>query len=311
MANNRGKINSEEIKKRLVNLNLLSIALPKLERPIFILSAPRAGSSLLYKILSHSPTVWTIGKESHEIFEKILKLHPANRGYHSNALGVEDADLSTAITVKINFLKQLKNRERQPLLNRVSTARMLEKTPKNALRIPFLNEIFPDAKFIYLYRHPHENISSIVAAWQSQKCVTYPQLPHWNYGLYWSMLLIPNWRELRHKPLIDIATAQWKIANQEIINNLELLDKKRWCAISYSDLIAHPQTEIQRLCDFAEIEWKNNLRAGKLPLTNSTITPPHPDKWRQHEEDLIRVLPQIKDTLNKIKEVTQLYTELP
>ena len=34
---------------------------------------------------------------------------------------------------------------------------MLEKTPKNSLRVPFLNAVFPQALFVYLYREPRES----------------------------------------------------------------------------------------------------------------------------------------------------------
>jgi hypothetical protein len=37
--------------------------------------------------------------------------------------------------------------------------RLLEKTPKNALRLPFLNALFPDAYYIYLYRDPLANLT--------------------------------------------------------------------------------------------------------------------------------------------------------
>ena len=44
--------------------------------------------------------------------------------------------------------------------------RFLEKTPKNALRVPFFARIFPDARFIFLWRDPRENIASIMQAWR-------------------------------------------------------------------------------------------------------------------------------------------------
>ena len=68
---------------------------------------------------------------------------------------------------------------------------MLEKTPKNALRIPFIRKTYPDALFVYLYREPRDNVSSIMEAWRSGRFVMYPDLPGWQ-GLPWSLLLIPG-----------------------------------------------------------------------------------------------------------------------
>ncbi|MEO1672044.1 MAG: aspartyl/asparaginyl beta-hydroxylase domain-containing protein, partial [Cyanobacteria bacterium J06631_2] len=157
----------------------IAATLPKFERPIFIVSAPRSGSSFLFETLAKSSSVWTIGGESHGIFESIPQLQPEHKGYKSNSLGIEDADLGTAVNVKLNFSQKLRDSQGNSLSREVSGVRMLEKTPKNALRIPFLNAIFPDALFIYLYRDPHENVSSIMEAWQSGRFVTYPNLPNW------------------------------------------------------------------------------------------------------------------------------------
>ena len=53
---------------------------------------------------------------------------------------------------------------RRPL----SRVRMLEKTPKNSLRVPFLARVFPEARFIYLYRDPRQVLSSMIEAWTTR-----------------------------------------------------------------------------------------------------------------------------------------------
>ena len=51
---------------------------------------------------------------------------------------------------------------------------MLEKTPKNALRLPFLARVFPEARFIYLHRDPRRVLASMMEAWTVG---TVPDLP--------------------------------------------------------------------------------------------------------------------------------------
>ncbi|MEM9273918.1 MAG: TIGR03032 family protein [Cyanobacteria bacterium P01_F01_bin.143] len=293
---------AQKTQKRSLHLQLISQSLPEFERPIFIVAAPRSGSTLLFETLAQSPSLWTIGGESHQVFESISKLHPAQRLYESNVLDAMDIDSDTITALKFNFTKLLKNRDGQTLPNTITKLRMLEKTPKNALRIPFLKTVFPDAKFIYLYREPQGNISSIIEAWQSQKFVTYPQLPNWE-GNPWSMLLIPGWRNLRGKSLGEIAAAQWYRANQEILKRLATLEKDRWCTVKYSDLISNPQQEIKRLSDFADIEWDCNLQSEKLPLSRYTLTPPDPDKWRKHEAEITKLLPNLQPLIKKVEEL--------
>ncbi len=130
--------------------------LPNFEKPIFVVSAPRAGSTLLFEILSQFPDVWSTGEENHELIERITELHPRAKNYDSNALTKKDYTPEIAEKLHKRFGKALLDRDRGRYLdlsenNRPSKIRFIEKTPKNALRIPFLKAVFPDALFIFLY----------------------------------------------------------------------------------------------------------------------------------------------------------------
>ena len=73
--------------------------------------------------------------------------------------------------------------------------RLLEKTPKNALRVPFLLEVFPDAQFIFPQSEPRANLSSMMQAWRAKGWVTYRQLPGWPGP--WSLPLPPGYERLQ------------------------------------------------------------------------------------------------------------------
>ena len=120
-----------------------SLTAHRFDRPIFVVGAPRSGTSLLFETLARSPTVWTVGGESHGVIEGVPGLHPANRGLDSNRLTRTDATPVTAERLRAAFLQELRDRAGQPLPPDVDGVRMLEKTPKNTLRVPFLNAIFP------------------------------------------------------------------------------------------------------------------------------------------------------------------------
>src|SRR5262245_27523249 len=61
-----------------------------LHRPVFIMSPPRAGSTLLFNVLADSRDAWTIGGESHRVIEDIPALDPRKRGFDSNRLTAHD-----------------------------------------------------------------------------------------------------------------------------------------------------------------------------------------------------------------------------
>lgn len=48
-------------------------------RPVFIVSPPRSGTSLLFETLARSPDLLSIGGESHQVIESVPGLHPAAR----------------------------------------------------------------------------------------------------------------------------------------------------------------------------------------------------------------------------------------
>jgi uncharacterized protein (TIGR03032 family) len=269
----------------------------RFDRPIFIVAAPRSGSSMLFELLSRSADVWTIGGESHQIFEGIPKLQPAAHDWDSNRLTAEDADPETIAALHEAFLGQLRDYAGQPPREHNRAIRMLEKTPKNALRIPFLAAAFPGARFIYLYREPAENISSIMEAWRSGKFVTYPELPG---GGAWSLALVERWRDLIGRPVAEIGAGQWMGANSQILDDLAAIPRGNWCGISYEEVVRDPQTAAQRLCAFAGIAWYQKVEQA-LPHSRYTLTPPDPEKWRSNEADMASVLPAAEPVADRAR----------
>lgn len=273
---------------------------PLFDRPIFIVSAPRSGSSLLFETLAKSPSLFTIGGESHAIIEGLPELRPEAHGWQSNQLTAADATAEVIEKLQAGFWAELRDSNgNRPAVGQ--KLRFLEKTPKNALRIPFLKAVFPDARFIYLVREPHEAISSILEAWRSNRFITYPNLPEWNGP--WSLLLIPGWQQLQNRPLGEIAAAQWDTTNRIILDDLQKLGCDRWCPVTYSDLVQAPQETIERLCEFAGIEWVEDLRYQPLPVARHSLTPPSPDKWQRNAAEIVPLMQSLRGTAERILEV--------
>ncbi len=249
----------------------------RFEPPLIILGAPRSGSSLVFETLAGSPDVMTVGGESHLQIESIPALRPAMRGFDSNRLDTHDATPETVDAIKRGFAEALRDRDgRAP---DGGTWRLLEKTPKNALRLPFLDAVFPDALYVYLYREPSENISSLIEGWESGRFVTYPDLPGWR-GRPWSFLLVPGWRDLAGQPLAAIAAAQWQRTQEILLDDFATIPVHRVHTIGYREFLADPAGHVARICAFAGI----------------TVSPPHADKWRRHESAIAPYMPALRAT---------------
>lgn len=273
------------------------------DRPIFIVCPPRSGSSLLFETLSLSPDVCTLGDESHRMIEVETAdgaLGAIARGYVSNRLEATDATPAIAGELRNRYRACVFDREGR---GRAGPIRLLEKTPKNALRIPFLSTVFPDAVFVYLYRDPRAVMASMMEAWESGRFRTYPDLPDWT-GLPWSLLLVPGWRDLIGKPLPEIVAAQWSTTTRILLDDLEALPAERVRVLRYEALLADPDAAIGGLCRALGLRW-DRILGNELPLARYTVTPPHPEKWRRREQEMQLLVPRIAGLQARAVQVLQ------
>lgn len=274
----------------------------RFDRPVFIVSAPRSGSTLLFETLAVNEALWTVGGESHGLIEGIAPLHARTRGFSSNRLTEADLTADIGAMLHANFVAKLVPGAGARSASPPPTVRFLEKTPKNSLRIPFFKALYPDAKFIFLHREPKANISAIIEAWRSGKFVTYPGLPGW-LGLRWSLLLIPGWQDLVGAPLELIAARQWRDTNETILSDLAGLPREDWTHVAYEDLLSDAQGTAARLFAFMGVPMDAASRhavANPLPAARYTLTPPSPDKWRTNEAAIARILSLTEGTARRI-----------
>jgi len=299
-----GRPEAEELRTRTISSQPLQNGRlsfrDRFEKPIFIVSTPRSGSTLLYETLQQAPDLYSTGDESHWIIESVEGLSPPQRSWSSNRLETEDANPEVAEALAESFYRHLTNREgRVPS----ARARMLEKTPKNALRVPFFDAIWPDANFIYLYRDVREAFHSMWEAWRSGGFVTYPQLPAWR-GAPWSMLLVPGWQRLNGMQIPEIVAHQWAITTETMLDDLEKVDPSRVEVVNYSAFLQSPQTEIERIATGVGLSWDRSLGEA-LPLSRTTISAPEPDKWRRIAQVIDVIWPIVQKADQRARDFLQ------
>lgn len=272
-----------------------------ISKPVFIVAAPRSGSTLLFETLAASSQLCTVGGEAHWLVEGIAELRPGAPGVNSNRLTAEHATPRVADDIREQILARLQDHAGQQLAE-PGPRRFLEKTPKNALRIPFFDRVFPDAQFIFLWRDPRENISSIMEAWRSGQWRTYPKLE--GFEGPWSLLLPPDWRAMNGKPLHEIAAWQWRRTNDIVMDDLRSLPAERWTVLTYTDLVRDPAIAVSKLCEFLQMPIDAMLGqrlAAPLPESRYTLTAPSADKWRKNEAEIEAVLPSVQATWERLQ----------
>jgi len=283
-------------------------------RPVFIVSTPRSGSTMLFNLLSQSPDFWTIGGESHGVYNQFPYLKAENENLDSGCLTKQHADNETSDSMRAIYLSAVRNRDNINYISAVKSGsneriRFLEKTPRNSLNIKFILQVFPDAKFIFLHRDARQNISSIIEAWnigkQTGQFVTFTNLPDWPLK-YWCLILPPGWRKYKNSSIAEIAAFQWKSCNDIILKNLSKIESDRWLSLTYQDLLDNPEKQLIRICEFSGVKFDERLQnatKNKIPLSQTTVSEPHPEKWKRHEDEILAILPQINNTIKKLSKL--------
>ena len=273
---------------------------PDYDRPLIIVAAPRSGSTALFETLAVTPQLTNPGGEAHWLVEGFQMFRPGAPGIDSNRLTADRLTPEIALAMKSRLAEKLVGPDNQRV--DAERVRLLEKTPKNALRIPFFNALFPDARFVFLWREPEENVSSILDAWRAGGWVTYPQLPGWDGP--WSMLLPPGWQALKGKPVPEVAAFQWATTNRIIMDDLEQIPAERRHVVRYSDFVADPAAVIRGVCAFAGLEFDAALSertGGDLPPSRHTLTPPEAGKWKKNAAEIEPLIPDLQPVMERLR----------
>ena len=276
-----------------------------LPEPLIIVSAPRSGSTLVFEQLIQLEGMWSIGGESHAIFREFPMLRAENGALDSMTLGRAHAPPQIADLFKRLFLLFARDHHGQryfdqPPAQRPAQLQLIEKTPRNALNIPFLLEVFPTARFLFLHRAPREGVASLIEAWtlglQTGRFVTFRGLPDWHLP-GWCFLLPRGWRDLKGKSIAEIAAFQWTKSNEAIMAGLSDVPRERWTSLNYQSFLDDPTAALQNVLTFLGSDRQvQALSAGNIPLSRTTVSQPSPDKWRRYEAEITPLLPKLEAT---------------
>ena len=192
--------------------------------------------------------------------------------------------------------------------DRETRIRLLEKTPENCLRLPFLLALFPDACVIYLTRDGRSNINSLIEGWKQPHLFPGYEVPE---SLHipgytrdrWAFALIAGWQELASNPLEEICAWQWVRCNEAVLaHRHQTQGQVPYLTIRYEDLISDPSLVLSRVAAFLEIDFEKNLGhfARHLPQINVVSTPDR-EKWRRENPKAVqRILPLIEPMMHTL-----------
>jgi len=210
----------------------------------FLLSTPRAGSTLLRVMLMGNEEIFS-PPELHllpfdSLYERKLSLEQDGKGFLREGLietikELEGTTTSDAIQ-KMNSMESdnLSTRSTYAyLLDRVTRKYIIDKSPSYASDIHTLKraeQICENPYYIFLVRHPLSVMESF-ARNRFEKLLGFDENP---------------WL---------VAENLWQTMNRNIKDFLSAVPRHRWTTILFERLVQEPENEMRRLCQKMEIEY--------------------------------------------------------
>jgi hypothetical protein len=254
-------------------------------KPVFIVGTGRCGSTAFHRVMGVHPQLmwlsgfaqefpthpewnrWAVTATGSSLVRKLFgkRLKPGeNYGFwYAHAYGFAEpgrdlvaADVTPRVRRQLHSVFERMVTERR---NRI----LIKLTGWS--RIGFLNEVFPDAKFIHIVRDGRAVASSYLHINEWQWRGWYGP-SSWRYGP-----LSPEdqaaW-EASGRSFIALAGIQWRLHTRAIEAARAGVDESRYLQVRYEDYCADPSATCRQVLDFAELDhapsFERHVRSAKI-----------------------------------------------
>ncbi|MDZ4699454.1 MAG: sulfotransferase [Rhodothermales bacterium] len=198
-------------------------------QPIFLLSLPRSGSTLLQRILAKHSAIDTAAEPWILLpLVSTMRSEGVYTNYDQNAVVDAIRDFYTAMPGgRATFTGALRDLALRLYTDRARPGAryFLDKTPRYHLILDEIFELFPDARFVFLWRNPLSVIASMLDTWHRG---------HW-YLYFFKIDLYEGFERL--------------MAAHEKYEN-------RAFSIRYEDIISEPELSCKDLCRYLDIPFE-------------------------------------------------------
>lgn len=236
--------------------------------PVFIMGFPRSGTTLLDTLLMNIPSFHVL-EELPVVRQIEYALGPQSR------IGVIDS-------AEANRLRQLYFESLDIIAPCTPDKTVIDKYPLHMARVPLIHRVFPDAKIIFVERHPCDVVLSCFMA---------------NFQLN---------RAMRHfltladaADLYDVVFGAWWKSRSLLPLNVHV--------IRYENMVADLATEMRSLLDFLEIKWdpavldnrqaastREHIRTASYSQVTEPIYSRASGRWQRYRSKLEPVLPVLR-----------------
>ena len=200
--------------------------------PLFIFSLPRSGSTLTQRILCSHENISTVS-EPWILLPYLYTLK--KQGVYSEYGHQHAAEAIKQFCLELpngenDYLEEIRSFILQLYTKAAGDKAVyfLDKTPRYSLVVEDIIDLFPEGKFVFLWRNPLAIVASIVETWTDSKF----NLLHNKIDLF--------------DGLSNLIAAYEKYADKS-------------CVLHYEALLSNPEKELRRLFDYLEIPFDSSL----------------------------------------------------
>ncbi len=236
-------------------------------RAVFILTAPRSGSTLLRVMLAGNPRLFSPPELALLPFRTLAERRAAFAGRESGwqegvwraLMDIHGCDFETArdIMADLEARGMTVQDFYRYLQDRIHPRLLVDKTTTNALNPLYLQRAeayFDDAFYIHLVRHPASMIQSYLTSGMDQL---------FGYGY--------SYPPRAHAELF------WNIINQNILEFQAHIPPERQFFLQYENLVTNPEYEMRRLCDALGIDFHPDMLDPYGDPVARMTDPVHPE----------------------------------
>jgi hypothetical protein len=232
-------------------------------QPVFLIGAARSGTKLLRDLIGSHPAAQRVPYDINFIWRLGNEACPHDEFISADATPQIAARLRSRLAAFADGA---------PLL--------VEKTVSNSLRIPFVQTIFPEAKYVFLFRDGRDAVESAYRQWTRppdwkyllRKAGSFPFLDAPGYAWKYFVGLLrqrgfggrrtPTWgpryegieRDLASRDLIEVCALQWSRSVGKTLAALDRLDETRVMSIRYEDFVCRPQLHLTEIAAFLGLD---------------------------------------------------------
>lgn len=260
---------------------------------IFILGAGRSGTKFLRDILDASDKVAIIPYDVGYVWRY------GNENLNHDQLTPEMLNKKT-----IKFIKKILPKLVKKYNSKSKPSILIEKSVPNTLRPAFINEIYPNAKFIHLIRDGRSVTESSLRLWKTPperkyllNKIKYFPVENYKYAIGYiynrfkkkisSDKFVPIWGpryvgihdDLKEQPLETVCARQWKQCVVISLSQLQNISKDQILEVRYEDLMSDTN-KLKSICEFigvSDIEkvtsyYEKNVNRSNLEKWKSNLS---------------------------------------